>query len=129
MNNPENKPPFDIEEIFLDSLLNAIETGYDLKPGMAIAKQGSRDLKNGQKIKVYSDDHDTHFHIVHKSSGVNGRFSFPSMELESYVSKNKYFNQKQLKNIKITCSIESNKRFIYEQLIKRGTPVDKPTGI
>lgn len=41
----------------------------------------------GFEIRVYSDDHGQHFHVIHKGKGVNVRFSFPEMNLLNYVSR------------------------------------------
>lgn len=40
----------------------------------------------GFEIRVYSDDHGKHFHVVHKEKGIDARFSFPEMELLSHIS-------------------------------------------
>src|SRR3989344_8070877 len=41
----------------------------------------------GFELRVYSDDHGRHFHVIHKGKGINARFSFPEIELLNYVSR------------------------------------------
>lgn len=37
------------------------------------------------EMRVYSDDHDQHFHVIHRGKNINARFSYPQMQLMSYV--------------------------------------------
>ncbi len=53
---------------------------------------------NGYLFRVYSNDHDTHFHIIHNEKGVEARFLFPEIELLDY------------KNIKYTMSSKTIKK-------------------
>lgn len=39
---------------------------------------------DGFEYRLYSHDHDKHFHIIHKGRGINARFSFPEIELINY---------------------------------------------
>ena len=57
----------------------AIESRGPLFRGLA----GKMD---GFELRVYSDDHGRHFHIIHKGKGINARYSFPAMKLLSYVA-------------------------------------------
>ena len=41
---------------------------------------------DGFEIRVYSNDHGQHFHVIHRGKNINARFSYPQMELMSYVS-------------------------------------------
>jgi hypothetical protein len=41
---------------------------------------------DGFEMRVYSDDHGQHFHVIHRGKNINARFSYPQMELMSYVS-------------------------------------------
>lgn len=43
---------------------------------------------NGFMMVVYSNDHDKHFHVIHREKGINARISFPEIKLLNYVSKN-----------------------------------------
>ena len=38
-------------------------------------------------MRVHSDDHGQHFHVIHKGKSINARFSFPDIELMNYISK------------------------------------------
>ena len=44
-------------------------------------------MMNGFEMRVHSDDHGKHFHVIHRGKGVNVRFSFPEIEVVSYASK------------------------------------------
>lgn len=39
---------------------------------------------DGFEYRLFSHDHDKHFHIIHKGRGINARFSFPEIELINY---------------------------------------------
>jgi len=41
---------------------------------------------DGFEMRVYSDDHGQHFHVIHRGKNINARFSYPQMELMSYIS-------------------------------------------
>lgn len=41
---------------------------------------------DGFEIRVYSNDHGKHFHVIHRGKNINARFSYPQMELMNYVS-------------------------------------------
>ncbi len=51
------------------------------------------------EMRVYSNDHDKHFHVIHKSKGVNARFSFPQIELMNYKKSRNTIGSKELKKI------------------------------
>ncbi len=38
----------------------------------------------GFELRVYSDDHGKHFHVIHRDKGIDARFSFPDMRLMNY---------------------------------------------
>ena len=57
----------------------------------------------GFELRVYSDDHDKHFHIIHKEKGVNARFSFPEIQLINYKSSGNTISSKQEKKIREYC--------------------------
>jgi len=39
---------------------------------------------DGFEFRIYSNDHDKHFHVIHKEKGINARFSFPNIKLVKY---------------------------------------------
>jgi hypothetical protein len=44
---------------------------------------------NGFEFRIYSNDHDKHFHVIHAGKKINARFSFPEIKLKNYkLSKN-----------------------------------------
>lgn len=55
---------------------------------------------DGFAFIVYSDDHDKHFHIIHKGRGVDARFSFPQIELLSYKNTRNFISSKEKKKFK-----------------------------
>ncbi len=55
---------------------------------------------NGFSFVVYSDDHDTHFHVIHRGKGVDARFSFPEINIISYKNKRNTIDKKEIKMIK-----------------------------
>lgn len=55
---------------------------------------------NGFVFTVYSDDHDKHFHIIHRGKGINARFSFPEINLMSYVNMKNKIGSKEIAKIK-----------------------------
>lgn len=74
----------------------------------------------GFEIRVYSDDHDKHFHVIHKDRGVNARFSFPTMKLINYKKSKNTISSKTEKRIREFClQPEIFKKFEYE-FNKRG---------
>ena len=48
---------------------------------------------------IYSNDHDRHFHVIHKEKGINARFSFPEIELINYKNTRTSINSKEKKAI------------------------------
>lgn len=105
---------------FLLHLYNAIVKDIDLKPGHVYNTEGSMNLDGKLKIVVYSNDHDTHFHVKYLNE-IEAKFSFPEVRLIRYVSK-KRFTSRQEKNIINTCNSnwECN-QFIKTELAKRIT--------
>lgn len=57
----------------------------------------------GFELRVYSDDHDKHFHVIHKERGVNARFSFPEIQLINYKNSGNTISSKQEKKIREYC--------------------------
>lgn len=58
---------------------------------------------DGFELRVYSDDHDQHFHIIHKEKGINARFSFPEIRLINYVNPRNTIGSKAEKKIREFC--------------------------
>lgn len=58
---------------------------------------------NGFELRVYSDDHDKHFHVIHKGKGVDARFSFPDMNLMNYKNTRNTISSKMEKKIREYC--------------------------
>lgn len=56
---------------------------------------------NGFQFTVYSDDHDSHFHVIHKGNNIDARFSFPQIELINYKNSKNIINSKTQKAIKL----------------------------
>ncbi len=79
------KPFTESEE---DELIKALEEKYkEAIQWRGPLFGGIAGRMDGFEFRVYSDDHDKHFHVVHKGKGVNARFSFPKMELMSYLTR------------------------------------------
>lgn len=53
----------------------------------------------GFVFKVYSHDHDKHFHVVHRERGVDARFSFPDIKLINYKNSRNIIGSKEVKYI------------------------------
>ena len=58
---------------------------------------------NGFELRVYSDDHDKHFHVIHKAKGVDARFSFPDINLMNYKNTRNTISSKMEKKITEYC--------------------------
>jgi len=58
---------------------------------------------DGFELRVYSNDHDQHFHIIHKGKGINARFSFPEIRLINYVNSRNTIGSKAEKKIREFC--------------------------
>lgn len=54
---------------------------------------------NGFAFQVYSDDHDKHFHVLHRGRGINARFSFPEIEFINYKYSKSTIGSKERKEI------------------------------
>ncbi len=57
----------------------------------------------GFELRVYSGDHDSHFHVIHKGKGVNARFSFPEMRLINYKNSRSTIGSNQEAKIREYC--------------------------
>ncbi|MEK7612130.1 MAG: hypothetical protein AAB407_02200 [Patescibacteria group bacterium] len=64
---------------------------------------------NGFEFWVYSGDYTPkHFHVIHKSQGVNARFSFPKLELISYKGRSATIGKKEENKIREFFGIPKN---------------------
>jgi hypothetical protein len=106
-------------QLFLTSIDNAIKTNLDIPVGLALNREASKHIGNGLKLVVHSNDHDRHFHIEHRETGNNARFSFPKIEFIDYKTSGKPFSAKQIRNIISTCY--AYETFIKETLDRRST--------
>lgn len=50
---------------------------------------------DGFEFRIYNNDHDKHFHVIHKGKGINARFSFPKIELINYKTAKTSINRKE----------------------------------
>lgn len=71
-------------------------------------KTGLAGKLNGFEFRVYSNDHDMHFHIIHRGKGVNARYSFPEIELMNYKNYKNIITSSQQAKIKEFFSDENN---------------------
>jgi hypothetical protein len=54
---------------------------------------------NGLTFNIYSNDHDKHFHIIHKGRGINARISFPDFQLINYKNVGNSISSREFKRI------------------------------
>jgi hypothetical protein len=55
---------------------------------------------DGFEFRIYSNDHDKHFHVIHRGKGINARFSFPTITLQSYTNSHRNtIGSKEIKKI------------------------------
>lgn len=57
----------------------------------------------GFELRVYSDDHDQHFHVIHKGKGIDARFSFPELTLLNYKTSKTTISSKAEQKIRQYC--------------------------
>lgn len=63
----------------------------------------------GFEFSVYSGDHNPkHFHIIHKSRGINARFSYPQIELIDYKGRSNIIGRKEVEKIKNFFKVTKN---------------------
>ena len=60
---------------------------------------GAVGIMNGFEFRVYSHDHDKHFHVIHKGKRINARFSFPKIELINYKNSKNSIGSKEISRI------------------------------
>lgn len=83
--------------------------------------RGTAGRMDGFELRVYSDDHGQHFHVIHKGKGVNARFSFPEMELLNYISR-AIIGAKTKKKLQEFCKQPETFENLKKEFAKRETP-------
>lgn len=89
-----------MEEKDFIRLIDCIECPIDLPEGQFYVRKGLVAQMNGFKFIVHSDDHDKHFHVIHRGDGVDARFSFPDIKLINYKNERNKINSRQENNIR-----------------------------
>lgn len=74
----------------------------------------------GFELRVYSDDHDKHFHVIHRGKSIDARFSFPDMTLMNYKSSKQTIGSKAEKKIREYCLQPEIFKKFEEEFAKRG---------
>lgn len=74
---------------------------------------------NGFELRVYSEDHDQHFHVIHKGKGINARFSFPELILINYKNSTNTISKKQERKIREFCLLPDIHKKLEFQFNKR----------
>ena len=73
----------------------------------------------GYSFKIYSNDHGSHFHVVHRQQQVDARFSFPEIELINYKNKKNIIGSKEIKSIQEFFKDPSNFNRLKKEFDKR----------
>ncbi|MFA5878478.1 MAG: hypothetical protein WC845_03890 [Candidatus Staskawiczbacteria bacterium] len=85
-----------VDEELLNGIFEIIETSEDIEMKKLAEKYkealewagpicgGIVGRMDGFEFRIYSNDHDKHFHVIHKEKGINARFSFPDIMLVKY---------------------------------------------
>lgn len=81
--------------------------------------KGLADKLNGFEFRVYSNDHDRHFHIINKERGIHARFSFPEITLINYKQARTTINSRQTKNIQKFFQDSNNLKKLENEFKKR----------
>ena len=74
---------------------------------------------NGFIFKIYSHDHDRHFHIIHKGKGIDARFSFPEIELINYKESKNILSSKEKKIIQEFLREDKNFKKMEDEFMRR----------
>lgn len=77
---------------------------------------------DGFECRLYSNDHDTHFHVIHKGKQIDARFSFPELKLISHKGKKTISSQQERRIIQFLQEPETRSRLEME-FKKRGTAI------
>lgn len=74
----------------------------------------------GFEFRVYSGDHDPkHFHVIHKSRGIDARFSYPQIELINYKGRSITIGRKESEKIRHFFGIAANLQKLTEEFQKQ----------
>lgn len=74
---------------------------------------------DGYEFRVYSDDHDQHFHVIHREKNINARFSFPEIELVNYKNIENSISRKVRNEIAVFLKKPENFKKLEEEFQKR----------
>lgn len=74
---------------------------------------------NGYEFRIYSHDHDKHFHVIHKGRGINARFSFPSIRLLNYKRNPTSISSKDTKRIQEYFQVPAHFQKLETEFTKR----------
>lgn len=74
---------------------------------------------NGYTFKVYSNDHGSHFHVVHRDQKVDARFSFPEIQLINYKNSRNIIGSKEIQQIQEFFKNKENFQRLEEEFNKR----------
>jgi len=104
----EDKEERELEEKYKD----AIEWRGPLFHGIVA-------MWKGFEMRVYSNDHDSHFHVIHNGKGINARFSFPDFELINYKKNINTISSKDMKGIRALCLQPDNFKKLKNEIERR----------
>ena len=90
-----------MEEKDLIRLIDCIECPVELESGQVYIRKGLVARIAGFELRVYSHDHDKHFHVIHKERGIDARFSFPEIVLINYKQSRNMISSKEENNIRV----------------------------
>jgi len=97
----ENFKPFSKceEDVLIESLEGKYREAIEWDRTFCTGMGATVGRMNGFEFRVYSADHaPKHFHVVHKSRGIEARFSFPGIKLINYKGKST-INRKEVDKI------------------------------
>lgn len=75
---------------------------------------------DGYEIRTYSNDHGSHFHVIHNGKRINARFSFPEIELINYKNTKNSIDKKTIDRIATFLLKPENFKKLEEDFKKRG---------
>ncbi len=78
---------------------------------------------NGFELVIHSNDHGKHFHVIHKSKGVDARFSFPEIELINYKNLRNTISSKEVKRIQAFARMAGNFKKLQNEFNRRDTAI------
>jgi len=74
---------------------------------------------DGFEFRVYSNDHDKHFHVIHKQKRINARFSFPEIKLVNYKNIRNSIRAKDCDKIIAFFKVPENFKKLEEEFQRR----------